>query len=442
MAPSAGRRAPWTLPAGWPVAALVAGYPVWWVLGLTEVILPLAAVPLALQLVRTRQKLRPPRGAGLWGLFLLWVVLSVVAMDVVPEGTLPPSGGGRYVAVAARLANYVAATVVLLYVGNASERVLPRRRVITWMALLAVWMVALGLVSLVLPGARVPTPLGALLPGGSASAPLAQVQSILGASAPRPAAPFAYTNIWGYVLSLLLVWVVVGWVVLRSGRGRLLGVGLLVAAVVPLVLSLNRGVWLGLALAIAYAAVRLALRGKLLAVGALVVVVLVGGGATAATPLGDVVSARADAGHSDSVRETLARDAVRVAVDSPVLGYGTTRAARGSASSIAVGPSPDCPQCGSRNIGSTGQLWLLLVSQGMVGAALYFSFFASVLWSARRDHSAVGIAGSAVVLLSLYYSTIYVALNMPLVITLLSVALLWRNGRDASTPLVPAAVRP
>ena len=47
--------------------------------------------------------------------------------------------------------------------------------------------------------------------------------------------------------------------------------------------------------------------------------------------------------------------------------------------SIAIGPSEACPRCGSRNIGSTGQLTLLLISQGFLGVALYFGFLITIL---------------------------------------------------------------
>ncbi|MEJ5946303.1 hypothetical protein WDZ17_13475 [Pseudokineococcus basanitobsidens] len=422
---------------GWPLALLVAGFPVWWALGLTDIAFALTAVPLAVTLVRRRRFGVPP-GFGLWVLFLVWVLVSGVALDVTAPGTIPPSGTGRYIAYAARLADYLAVTVFLLYVGNTPESLLPRRRVVRWISLLAVWLVVLGLLSLALPTAAVPTPLGALLPGGSSTASLAQVQEVLGYEAPRPAAPFTYTNIWGNVLSIALVWVVVGWGVWGRARTRVLATSLALVALVPLVYSLNRAVWVGVALSVAYVAVRLALRGKVLLVSVAAVVAVVGTVSLAASPLGDVVDQRAEAGHSDTVREILAEGALRAAADSPVVGYGSTRAMPGSGSSIAVGPSPECPQCGARNIGSTGQLWLLLIAQGFVGTAVYFAFFAKVAWASRRDTTAVGLAGTLTVLLSVYYSAFYVAMTMPLALTMLAVALLWRNRQDAEYRRPPA----
>ena len=419
------------LPAGWPIAALVAGYPLWWATGLGDLVLPLVAVPLAWELARSG-RIRVPPGFWCWLLFLLTVAVSVVAMDLSPEGTLPPSGAGRYLAFAARLAMYVAVAVVMLYIGNASEEALPRLRVVRWMGLLAIWLVLLGLLALLMPSFSFSTLAGGVLPGASDTAVLAQVQPVLGYESPRPAAPFAYTNIWGDVLSLTGVWLVVGWVLDDSLRRRALGGLVLLAACVPLVYSLNRGVWLGVGLSVAYVAVRLALRGRAAAIAGLCAAVLLGGAALASSPLAPLVEQRADAGHSDGIRTTLALDAVDAALESPVIGFGSTRATQGSGSSIAVGKSADCPQCGNRNIGSTGQLWLLLISQGFVGTALFYAFFVRSLWAARRDTTAIGLAGTLVVLLGLFYSTLYVANGMPLLLAFMSVALLWRNSRPAS----------
>ncbi len=56
---------------------------------------------------------------------------------------------------------------------------------------------------------------------------------------------------------------------------------------------------------------------------------------------------------------------MRDAAASPIVGYGDTRQQQGSAKSIAVGPTAKCPNCGQQEVGSTGQLWLLLVCDGL-----------------------------------------------------------------------------
>ena len=444
---SRSRRVP-QLPPGWPIGAAVAAYPLWWALGLTPLVLPVAAALLLRQLCR-RGRIRVPPGFWLWLLFLVVVALSATMLNATAAGTLPPSGAGRFLAYTLRLVEYAGVAVLMLYVGNTSEAELPRLRVVRWMALLAVWLVVLGLLSLALPSLSFRTPLSSLLPGPlsfldeGSQVSLAQVQTVLGVAAPRPAAPFAYTNAWGNSLSLLLVWLVVAaWVAGR--RARLAAAVLLAVAVVPVVYSLNRGMWIGLGLSLAYVAVRLAARGRLAAIGALALVLGLGTVAFVASPLQTLVSERLANGHSNDIRGALAGDALRVATDSPLLGYGSTRAIIGSRDSIAIGRSATCPKCGNFNIGSTGQYFLLLIAQGFLGTALYVAYFLRTLWAYRRDCSPVGIAGTLVVLLSLFYGFFYTALLMPLLVTFLAVGLLWRNAQErararAGAPALPGA---
>ncbi len=421
---------------GWPIAAVVAGYPLWWALGLTPVVFPVAAAFLLWDLARSRRRLRVPPGFWLWLLFLAVVVLSAVMLDVTAPGTVPPSGSGRFAAFTLRLLNYVAVSVFMLYVGNRTERELPRIQIMRWMALLAVWTVLLGFAGVLFPRFAFPTALTLLLPGsvtdllgatGQATAALSQVQPVLGVVAPRPAAPFAFTNAWGNNLSLLLVWLCA--VGLVSGRRtRLLAGAVLVLSAVPIVYSLNRGMWIGLGLSLVYVAVRLAARGRLLAIGTLALIVGVSAIAFVASPLQTIVTERLAHGHSNEARSSLAQDSLRAAASSPLLGYGTTRQTIGSGASIAIGKTVDCPKCGNANIGSTGQFLLLLIAQGFTGTALYIAYFVRTVWAYRLDSSPVGVAGSLVVLLSLFYGLFYSALLMPLAVTFLSIGLLWRNA--------------
>ena len=431
------------LPAGWPLAALLVGYPLWWVIGLAQFALVLAALPMAWHLIRLGRAVRIPPGFTIWALFLVWVAVSVVAMNESPPGTVPPSGTGRFLAFGFRLLNYLAVTVAMLYVGNLNERTLPRLRVVRWLAVFTVWLVVLGLMGVVFPQVRFPALTSLVLPqsvnkllnpdGGMLA--LAQVMGVLGYEAPRPAAPFAFTNAWGNVLALLLPWLVLaGWVAAVRMRTRVAVATTLLVACIPLIFSLNRGVWVGLGLSVAYVAIRLAFRGQMLGIALLSSTAAVMLALVAITPLGGLVMTRVDSGHSDGVRTSLARAAVDAAMRSPLVGYGSTRAMMGSEASIAIGQTDSCRQCGNRNIGSTGQLWLLLVAQGFAGAALYFAFLVHVLWTYRLDHSAIGIAGSCTVLLVIYFALFYSALVIPLAIAFVSIGLLWRNQVARQAP--------
>lgn len=425
-----GRPGSGKIRGSWPLMLALAWWPLWWALGLSQVVFILAAVPLAWQLLQRRRVTFPP-GFLLWVLFLILVVFSSFALNADAAGTATPSGAGRYFAYALRLANYSAITVVLLYIGNATERELPRRSLIQWLGVLGASAIALGVLSLAFPDLEWTSPVAHLLPEALADRGvnrLAQVQPVLGEASPRPAAPFTYTNAWGNNTALLMVWLVVAYAV-GSARRRLLLALLLVAAVPPVIYSLNRGMWLGLCIAAAVVAVRLAMRGRLAPVvwlaGLSALLVL----AFAVSPLGSLVNERLETGHSNQLRGSLASSAVDVAMQSPIIGFGSTRDTIGSESSIAVGPTPECPQCGGRVIGSTGQYTLLLVAQGFVGVLLYVSFLLVALWAFRSDHSPIGIAGWAVLLMQIFFGFFYAGLTMPLAIVFCSFGLLWRNAQ-------------
>ena len=434
----------------WPVVALLAGYPLWWALGVADFAWIGFAVPMAGRLLAWRlHRSRPVRllpGMGLWTVFLLFTVAGIVMLTLTAPGTLPSPLSHRIVSWVVRTSSYLALTVLLLYTGNLTEAELPRRRLAGLVGLLAVYATVLGVAAMVLPGFGFTSPAELLLPHeirsntfiqASMHPALAQIQDVFGTPGgqSRPKAPFDYTNIWGECLSLSLPWLLVA---VRGGegsrgggrrRGRLVSGAVLAAALVVLVYSLNRGVWLGVLVAVAYLAVRLAARGRLALLGglaaglaALAVLVMV-------SPLHGVISQRLANGKSNTIRMTLSIQAAEDALASPVLGYGDTRQRQGSANSISIGPTPACPQCGQQQVGSTGQLWLLLITSGILGALLYIAFFARLAWEFRRDPTPYGLAGGMVLVLSFCYLPTYDALPAPLGLTMLSVALLWRSDQ-------------
>ncbi len=118
-----------------------------------------------------------------------------------------------------------------------------------------------------------------------------------------------------------------------------------------------------------------------------------------------------------------------------MIGFGSTRKTLGSDASIAVGPSEACPKCGSRNIGSTGQLTLLLISQGFLGALLYFGFLGRIV---VRYFQITRFSGSRAPPSSSWRwctPRFYSALTMPLAITFISIGLLWRNDQIRTAAL-------
>ena len=371
------------------------------------------------------------------------MLVSFAAIDVEAANTVTSTGFGRYLAFALRFANYVAVTIMMLYIGNASrgsvatapgDRLDGRpghcrgRSSARWR-----WRSRTSAFS---------SPASLLLPDSLAESKgeikLAQVQPVLGETSPRPSAPFAFTNAWGNNVSLLLVWLVAGWGCWapaggawrpgscsrwrwsRSSTRSTGGCGSGWASVS----SWWRSDW-------RHAGVPGCWRGS--------------SGCSSSVAAGFAhVTARHHGRTSGSTPGTATRcgarspsDAVAGAATSPVIGFGSTRQTIGSDASIAIGPSGECPKCGGRDIGSTGQLWLLLIAQGFLGAVLYLGFFLRSLWAYRTDHSVLGIAGTAVVLLEMFYSLFYTALTMPLATAFVSIGLLWRNQQLRKAAGVP-----
>jgi hypothetical protein len=438
--------APPVLPlrAGWPLTGILLLYPLWWALGLGVLIFPLAAVPMAVILVRQRRagrRLTVPPGFACWLLFLVVVVVSIGALGEDPPGTVPGSAAGRLIPVAFRLVGYAALTVLLLYAGNLTEEELPRRRLVRMLGWLFLVTVAGGLLGVFAGRFGFASPIELLLPHhlrdnafvqSLVHPAAAQLMDVLGHQSPRPAAPWGYTNTWGNDFCLLVGWFAVAVFGYAAGRrARLLAVGVLAVALVPVVYSLNRGLWIGLAVMAVAVALRLAVRGRPWAIGAVALIAAVLAATLATTPLGTVVSQRLDHGKSNGVRGYLTDKAVAGAFESPIVGYGSTRTTLGGRQSIAVGESPDCPRCGNFTIGGNGQLWQLLYAHGIAGTVCYLAFFGYGLWRFRSDATPIGLAGGAALLSTFAAMLWYNALVTPLAFTMLGYVLLWRNARES-----------
>lgn len=428
----------------WPVTALLALYPLWWVAGLGVLIVPILAVPMVVLLVRRRAAGRPvrlPPGFLWWLVFLAAVVISIGALGIDPAGTVAEHASTRLIAVLYKLGMYLALTILLVYTGNLTETELSRRRLVRLLGWLFVVTIAGGLLGIVAGRFAFTSPVEWLLPTGVRNKGFvqslvhpyaAQIMDLVGGERPRPAAPWGYTNTWGNNFCLL-----VGWLVVAAWSGgplrKAMALLCLGVSVLPAVLSLNRGLWIGLGLLIAYVAARHVLAGRvwiLAAVGLAGLAVVV---ALIASPLGGVVNARLDNGKSNGVRSFLIDRAVEGFADSPVIGYGGTRNTMGGRQSITVGESAGCERCGNFTVGGNGQLWQLLYAHGAAGTAGYLGFFAYGLWRFRRDRSAIGIAASAAIVTSFAAMLWYNTLVTPLAFMFLAYALLWRDEIEGAT---------
>ncbi len=440
------------LPPGWPLVGALLGYPLWWALGLNTLVFPLAAIPMVVILARQSlhgRRLRLPPGFALWVVFLVVVALGIAALGENPAGTVPDSFASRLLPAGFRLVEYAALTVFLLYAGNLTEAELPRSRLVGLLAWLFVVTVAGGLLGMAAGRLSFASPLELLLPHrvranswvqALVHPAAAQMSGVLGHETPRPAAPWGYTNTWGNNFCLLVGWFVAAVAGARL-RSKLVAVGCLAVAVLPVVYSLNRGLWIGLGVAGLVVGARLASRGRLAALLGVGLVLALLAGALAVTPLGRTVNSRLDNGKSNGVRYYLTEQALAGVAHSPVIGHGSTRNTLGGRQSITVGERLDCPRCGNFTIGGNGQLWQLLYAHGLAGTLAYLGFFLYACWRSRHDASPIGVAGSTALLCSLVAGLWYNALVTPLCFTLLSLALLWRNAVPADVP-APAGFSP
>ncbi|BCB86907.1 O-antigen ligase family protein [Phytohabitans suffuscus] len=429
-----------TLPA-WPLAGVLLLYPLWWALGLGVLIFPLVAVPMAALLLRAHVAGRPvrlPPGFALWAVFLATVVVGVAVLGAEPAGAVDEHASSRLLGAGYRVSQYGALTVLLVYAGNLTEAELSRRRLVGLLAWLFTITVAGGLLGVFASGFEFTSPVEMLLPGHvrdkgfvqSLVHPYAaQIMDVVRDAHPRPAAPWGYTNTWGNNFCLLVVWFVAwAWGYPARRRTRLFALACLAVSVVPVVHSLNRGLWIGLGVAAVYVAVRLAAAGRVWAIGGLAVGAAALACALALTPLGGVVGARLDDGKSNGVRSFLMERAVTGMAESPVIGFGSTRTTMGGRNSITVGESAACERCGNFTVGGNGQLWQLLFAHGLVGTAAYLGFFGYGLWRFRRDRSPIGIAASCAIFGAFASMLWYNTLVTPLAFMFLAFALLWRNA--------------
>ncbi|MCW4466159.1 hypothetical protein OK351_11680 [Glutamicibacter sp. MNS18] len=339
---------------------------------------------LAYQLLKQPQIAVPP-GFWIWALFLVVVLLGVFVLWIPVPGLLPESGVSRILSWAFRLLWLLSSTVVLLFIGNASQRALPDRTVIVLLAMLFGVTVLGGYAGIFFSSLDFPSLLEAALPHAITSNTfvnsqihpgLAQVQDILGYSSPRPKAPFEYANSWGANYGLLLPFYLLS---IRYFPRRwvriLLWLGLLVA-IPPAVLSLNRAMWLGLAAMGVVLLVRMTLRGRFIALAAVCISFVTATILLISTPLWDIIQSRIENPHSNTGRSNLARYTVETTLaHSPVIGFGSTRDRQGNFFSIAAGATADCHQCSPPQLGTQGSLWFLIFCTGFLGTALFFAFF-------------------------------------------------------------------
>ena len=192
----------------------------------------------------------------------------------------------------------------------------------------------------------------------------------------------------------------------------ILGV-LAAVSIIPVVLSMNRGLWLSLGLGLVYAALRLSLKGSERALIAFVTVTILLVGALFFTPLGTTLSERLATPHSNNRRVSLYEEAVRGAAESPLFGFGAPRPSKWN---------PNAP-----SVGTQGQLWLVLFSNGYPGMLLFLAWFLATFWWFRGSAEPIGFWMHVMLVIMFLQLPVYGLLPAPIHIVMLGIALAWRE---------------
>ncbi|MFR0636643.1 O-antigen ligase family protein [Arthrobacter sp. LS16] len=352
----------------WPIFALFAAFPVWWFLGAVPVLPPVLATIMAFYLLNSKRVIILP-GVAPWFLFIIWVAAAVVNVQ----------GAGDLMGFGLRAMDIVLAGVSMLYVANAGSS-LPKERIVNYLVIVWIAIVGLGFLALMIPETRLNTVLGSVLPGSVTSnelvrnlvtPALAEVQRPWGAPEPfvRPAAPFPYANSWGAAFAMLVPVIVARMAMMRHrALSVLLGV-ILALSFIPAVATSNRGMFVGLAIAVAYALFRHLGLGHWRMVAiifsgvAALAVALVASGAVSG------ILGRQEYSDSTGGRLALYAKTWEQSLQAPILGHGTPRI------DPTIGVS----------LGSQGFLWTLMFCYGFVGLALFLYFFAGGLLRTWRQ---------------------------------------------------------
>jgi hypothetical protein len=351
----------------WPILLITVWMPVAYLLGLAALVWIVPVLAFGIPLL-VRPSLRVPGMVLPLVALAAWIPLSVVQL---PDTSGAPVFLYRWLL-------WVAAVTALLWLCNTTTTRLPTGRIVDLLAALWIVLIGFGYLAILMPTFSAPSLAQQVLPEGLVSNPFiydltvirfAELQVFLSGTVPRPAAPMAYTNGWGSTVGLLTPFFILSWLTAPAFRRRLVGWLLAAAAIVPIAVSTNRGMWLSIAVALVYFAFRRALQAD---IRPMLVVAMLGAVTIALvlfTPLDSFVTARLQNSEaSNTTRETVYKEAYEGALASPILGNG----------------APASTETGGPPIGTHGLVWYMMFVHGFPGlilllAALFTLFVATAL---------------------------------------------------------------
>jgi hypothetical protein len=417
-----------SLPRGWQAYALFALLPLWWLMGFSMFIWPILTVPLLGAMALGRWPVRAPRRFGIYLLLIGWMVVSGLELH----------GGQRILAWAWRGSFFVAGAILFLFLLNVPERRLPTRSIINAMALYWLIVVMGGWFGVLFPHFQLSSPAQHLLPHSVVNnqyvyahvhLQFAEVQKFLGFPLGRPETFFAYTNAWGSAFALLTPFAIASMLRTRNRAWRNLLRWGMVASFVPVVFSLDRGLWLSLGAALTYAAVRFGFRRNFRLVGLMVSVFVMVAVALLVTPLGGLASGRFSHKTGDQGRLQRDQAATQLVMQKPWLGFGA--------------PQQNTVK-GQSNIGTESEVFLLVFSHGIPGLSLFVLWFAYTLFRSARWRSPEAFWAHLVILIACIQAPYY-ELTERLPLIMVAAAIVYREiAKDGTRVRVrrPALRRP
>jgi polysaccharide biosynthesis protein PslJ len=394
---------------------LFLSYPIFWFLGLPWLWGIALTTPMTVSLLTHFRSVRVPRGLWVWVLFLSWQVLSGLQLVAV--------GPDRVMAFMFRFFEYYTGTILLLWFFNSDAKRLPWVQLVKAGAWLWAITIVLGTAGLLFPGYTLQTLGSKILPANLmnitlvsdyALPKLSQVQNIIGSRIARPAAPFSFSNGWASNVAIFTPFAMMAFSYTRRNGVRLLLGGLMIFGLLPFISSVSRGAWVGLIFGLVYAAIRISIRRG---AGLKVVKVAMGLVAVALiiflSPLRGIIEARLAHPHSNQGRLEQSQEAARRATQSPLLGYGA--------------PLPSEDEDIGHNIGTHGQIWLVVFSHGFPGLALYLGFFGFVAWHFRRCRTQAELWAHTLVLMAIVMMPVYGFMSLNFDITMAALGIAFRD---------------
>ena len=361
----------WVLPQGWQAYAMFALLPLFWLIGLSAIVWVLVAIPLAGSLALRRGDLQVPRRFGIWLLLVLWICAS--AMELTDTG--------RMIAWAWRASFYMAGTVIFLYIVNVPDWKLSIRSIVNALAFYWILIVFGGWLGVLFPNVSFASPMQYVLPHGflhnqyvfeHVHLQFAEVQHFLGFPVGRPETFFPYTNAWGSSFAMLTPFAICAMTQATTRAWRRTLQISMALSLVPVVFSLNRGLWLSLGIGIVYATIRFAVRGDFRQVGRVVAVLAILAAIVSLSPLGDLATGRFQHKTGDAGRIQRDQEAQQRLLQSPLLGFA------------APLPSSDPTQS---SVGTESEIFLLVFSHGIPGLGLWMLWFFYTLFRSARWRS-------------------------------------------------------